>query len=66
MGSHTGDFDTVRAIDKLLYTKLYYTKQNNHILKNPCLHAKAIYDGFKTEGVSHLIEDILSIRLSKL
>lgn len=66
VGSHTGDFDTVRDVDKLLYTKLYYSKQNQHILRNPCLHAKAIYDGFSTEGVSHLIEDILYWRLRRL
>lgn len=48
-----------RNLDKLLTTKQSYNKQNAHILKNPVLHRIAIYEGFKHECVSRVIEDIL-------
>jgi len=53
-----------RDVYKMLTTRQYYTAKNNFILKYPGLHCKAILDGFKTEGLSRLIEDILKARLS--
>lgn len=48
-----------RDVSKLLLTKQYYNRSNAHILKDPMLHRTAILEGFKSEEVSHLIEDML-------
>jgi hypothetical protein len=42
-----------------------FTGQNMHILGNPVLHRLAILIGFRSEKLSHVIEDMLQIQLSK-
>lgn len=55
----------IRDVRKILTTRQYYTKQNKHILRNPYLYVKALYDGFQTEKVSRLMEQILLARCKK-
>jgi len=51
---------------KVLQTKQYVTSSNLQLLKNPFLHRKAIYEGFRSEKVSKLVEDMLLVQMSKL
>jgi len=55
----------IRDPKKLLLTKQFYSKKNAQLLNNPYLHRLAIYQGFKTEAVSHLLEDLLWISAAK-
>jgi hypothetical protein len=51
-----------RDVKKVLFSRGSYTGKNQEILCRPWLHSTAIYEGFKTEKVSVLIEEILSFR----
>jgi len=55
-----------RSVKKLMTTKQYFTGQNKHILSDPWLHRKAILDGFESEKVSRLVEDMLTVQLERL
>lgn len=59
-------FGLSRDVFKTLTTKQFYTKRNAEILQNPYIHAKAIYEGFKTQKVSRIVEEILQIRYKRL
>lgn len=61
-GTSTNDFHLTRDVKKILVTKLFYTKKNQLLLTRPAVHARAIYEGFKSEKVSRLVEDILQFR----
>lgn len=63
-GNTVASLNLVRDVDKLLSTRQYYAKQNRQFVSHPGLHAKAILEGFKADKVSHLIEDILSVRVA--
>lgn len=58
------DFYMIRDVDKLLKTKQFYSGPNKDMHSYPYLHAKAIYEGFKSEKVSRLIEAILYTRMN--
>jgi len=45
-----------------LSTKHYYTKANASIRKAPGIHAEAMYQGFKSEHISRLVEDFFKFR----
>lgn len=47
-GNNMETFGLSRDVFKTLTTKQFYTKRNAEILQNPYIHAKAIYEGFKT------------------
>lgn len=49
----------IRDVKKVLTTKQYFTGSNAHILRVPRLHREAIWEAFKAERVSELIEDVL-------
>jgi len=55
-----------RSVKKLMTTKQYFTGKNKHILNDPWLHRKAILEGFESEKISRLIEDMLRVQLERL
>lgn len=50
-----------RDVNKIITQKQMFTGSNMHILGNPVLHRLAILVGFKSEKLSHVIEDMLQI-----
>lgn len=54
-GDSVTGLNLTRDVNKVLNTRQFYGKQNGDIVSHPGLHAKAIYEGFKTDKVSHLI-----------
>lgn len=54
-----------RDYSKTLTTKMYYTKSNDFIHRNPVIHAQALLDCVKSEHSSKLLEDIMSFRVNK-
>lgn len=63
-GHSVDTLNLIRDVDKTLSTRQYYGKQNRTFVSHPGLHAKAILEGFKADKISHLIEDILEIRVA--
>lgn len=63
-GAQISDLQLTRDIAKCLNTRQYYGKQNKEIVRHPGLHAQAIRQGFLSEKVSHLIQDILQLRVN--
>jgi hypothetical protein len=55
------DLTYVRDVSKVLRTKQFFTGKNKHLLNNPHIHRDAIYQGFKMEKISMLVEDMLLI-----
>lgn len=58
-----GTWIMIRDVSKILTRKQYFTGRNAHLLQHPRLHREAIYEGFKHERVSQLIEDILMMMI---
>jgi hypothetical protein len=55
-----------RSVQKLMTTRQYFTGKNKHILADPYLHRMAILEGFESEKVSMLVEDMLRVQLHSL
>jgi len=55
-----------RDVGKLFRTKQYYRKSNELLHCCPFLHKFAMLEGFASEGVSVLVEDLLRVQLSRL
>jgi hypothetical protein len=56
------DLHMYRDVKKVIFSRTSYTGKNTEILCHPWIHSTAIYEGFKTEKVSVLLEKILERR----
>lgn len=62
-----GTYDSfyfTRDCKKTLATRLFYTGSVKDFLNDPNLYISALLEGFRSEHLSHLIEDIFSARLT--
>lgn len=57
-----GSFKLSRDCYKTLATRLFYSGTNKLFLDNPDLYVDALYQGFKSEHLSLLLEDLLISR----
>lgn len=57
-------FYFTRDCKKTLATRLFYSGKLIPFLNNPDLYVSALLEGFRSEHVSRLIEDILTARLT--
>jgi hypothetical protein len=61
-----GDVVICRDPVKTLATRGEYVGNNDYIKARPHLHAQAIYEGFKAEKISRLVESLIFLRNHKL